>query len=131
MTENLIFREGTVEERPLIAEFLFKNHVDASARNEEERKDQTDECPDDFPDLVNDEIFKQGKCWIILDQTTIVGGIGYIPDTENSSIVWISWMGVAPSHRGLGLGDFFFYLLCFLFLFFILVFVFGFFFGFF
>jgi GNAT superfamily N-acetyltransferase len=92
-----------ISDRPLIADFIVPNHLESTARNIEELDQQILELKDDFPDLYDDKIFVRGRYWIIENGNQMVATLGLTPDPENPQIVWISFMGVATSHRNQGI----------------------------
>jgi ribosomal protein S18 acetylase RimI-like enzyme len=93
-----------LSERLKISEFIIKNHLDASVRNEAELKLQIDDLQTDFPDLFSDEIFQLGHYWKVEQDQNLIGAIGLTPYQDSTSIIYLSFLGVSPLHRNLGLG---------------------------
>jgi len=90
-------------DRQRISEFVFSCHLASSARTPEEEAAQTADLPDDFPELYSDEIFRKAQYWMVEEAEKVVAVLGMRPDPQDTSLVWISYLGVSKHLRKQGL----------------------------
>jgi ribosomal protein S18 acetylase RimI-like enzyme len=102
---NFVIKEASSTDREEIKTFHVANHYEISVNNEIELKIQTEDILNDFPQLYDQQLFDEGKNWILFDENNnkIIGCISVFPTTE-SSVALLNNFSVDKSLRGQGFG---------------------------
>ena len=91
---------------PALRAFVFSRHVDDSSYSAASRAAQESDLFTDFPDLVSPEAFAQLSLggWLVKNECGAIVGACGLKRSDQPSEVFLSYLFVAPSHRGKGLG---------------------------
>jgi ribosomal protein S18 acetylase RimI-like enzyme len=90
--------EADVSFREKIKSCQFKNHLEISVNNENEKELQIKDLPNDFPQLFSDELFIKGKNWILSDGENVYGCISVFP--KENGVGFLNNFSVDKELRG-------------------------------
>ena len=95
-------RRATASDWPEIAKMVIENHLALSADCPAEWLNQLRDVPNDFPHLLNEEMFSAGRYHVAVVQGRIAGSVGITPVRDEWKLTAVS---VAPHCRRWGIGE--------------------------
>eukprot|EP00594_Rhizosolenia_setigera_P011753 CAMPEP_0178964452 /NCGR_PEP_ID=MMETSP0789-20121207/15681_1 /TAXON_ID=3005 /ORGANISM="Rhizosolenia setigera, Strain CCMP 1694" /LENGTH=192 /DNA_ID=CAMNT_0020649221 /DNA_START=110 /DNA_END=688 /DNA_ORIENTATION=- len=119
MKSHLVrLRRADSKDLAQIKNFHITNHLAETCHCPGERENQINDLEVDFPQLFSQELFDQGKFWVVEvdasvsdDTPTIFSGVGVVggvigltPDKDDKTIAWLNTFSVAKEMRGKQLG---------------------------
>lgn len=105
---GMTIRNALLHERELIRQFVCRAHIAKSGYNDEAIRVQTDDLPNDFPELFHENLWNPALCWICSKKSTlelpddILGCVGIRVLDDNT--IYLICLYVNTLHRRMGIG---------------------------